>query len=443
MLQPRELLEQNLIKPTLEVKRRRGVVKEIKAHLSTKHDVFEGNIQTWINNPADNLKGIDWRLLYLFATQIYQKTGDSEIDPNQFFTEPESKTAEQYSGKMFIGEELKFPLKFNYALESSRDSWIIMMDIRTIVGMLNSRKLHWNPESQREATYKVINGETIEEATLHMENVIQMKRLLLDGKLERTQLIFNVSLGSSNFDEDVIFDKETHELQILDGVKTDIVDGYHRCKAAQLALEEKPDINFQFEVKLLNFTVPRAAEYLAQISKGTKMSEVKRRSMSKETNADIIVADLQEKSVLRDRISKKEGLMKSRKELVTYNTLVSSIEKNFDLSKKVNMYETTDYLTEFFEVLFSYYEESFTTNYHEIKNTSLINENNMFAGYILLASRMKSNGIEARQLNKYIKSIDFSKNNQLWVSLDVLDEKGRLTRNARTEIEKYFSQIEL
>jgi hypothetical protein len=443
MKQARELLEQNLIKPTLEIKKRRGVVKDIKSYLSEKHDIFDGNIQTWINNPAEALRNIDPRLLYLFSEQIYQKTGDLDIKPDDFFTESEIKTSRQYRGRMFLEEEMKFPLKFNHALESSRDSWIVMMDIKTIVGLLKARKLHWNPESQREATNKVINGEIVEVATIHMHNVNEMKQLLKDNKLERTQLIFNASLGSSDNGEEITFDKETKELQINSGTKMDVIDGYHRCKAAELALEERPDIEFMFEVKILNFAVDRAASYLAQISKGERMSEVKRRSMGKETNVDIIVSDLQEKSVLRDRISKKEGLLKSRKELVTYNTLANSIEKNFDLTTKVNRYETYDYLEEFFEVLFSYYEDEFTTNYDETKNTSLIADNNMFAGYALLASRMKSKGIEPRHVYKYLKDTDFSRTNKLWIDLDVLDEKGRLTRNAKQGIEKYFSDIKI
>lgn len=445
MKQPRELLEQNLIKPTLEVKKRRGVVKDIKMHLSEKHDIFDGTIQTWINNPSEELRNIDTRLLYLFSEQIYLKTGDLNVKPDEYFTDLEIKTSKQYSGKMFIKEEMKFPLKFDYALESSRDSWIVMMDIKTIAGLLKSRKLHWNPEAQREATAKVVNGEIVETATVYMHNVLEMKQLLKEGKLERTQLVFNASLGTANRDEEVTFDEVTHELMIHDGTKIDVIDGYHRCKAAELALEERPDIDFQFEVKILNFTVDRAASYLAQISKGERISEVKRRSMSKETNADIIVNDLQEKSPLRDRISKKEGLMKSRKELVTYNTLVSSIEKNFKLDRKIDMYETSDFLIEFFEVLFEYFEKELTTDYQETKEKSLLADNNMFSGFILLASRMKSKGIEARHLYKYIKDIDFNKNNKdLWVSkLDVLDDKGRLTRNAKQGIETYFSNIEL
>lgn len=441
MKQERSLLEQNLIKPTLEIKRKRSIVKDIKNYLSENYSVFEGSVQSWINDPT-TLKGIDTRLLYLFAEQIFQKTGDLSINPDDYFTEPEIKKAKQFSGLMELEEETKFPLRFENALEVSRDSWIVMMDIRTIVKLLKSRKLHWNPESQREATYKVINGQIIEQATFYAHNITEMVQLLKENKLERTQLTLNASLGTANEGEEVSFNSETNDLVIHD-CKLDIIDGAHRIKACEIALSERPDIDFKFEVKFLNFTVPRAAEYLAQISKGERISETKRKVMSKETEADIVANDLMAKSVLRDRVSKKEKLTKTRKELVTYNTLRNAISNNFDLSRKINVYETTDYLTEFFEVLLSYYENEFTTEYDKYKKESLISDNNMIGGFILLASRMKNNNIEARHVRKYIQNIDFSRNNPKWRELDILDEKFNLTKNAKQNIENYFREIEI
>jgi hypothetical protein len=340
---------------------------------------------------------------------------------------------------MYLKEEVKFPLHFDHAIECSRDSWIVMMDIKTVVGLLKSRKLHWNPESQRESTRKIINGEIIEEATIYMHNVYEMVQLLKENKLERTQLIFNCSLGTSDTGEEVKYDKDTNELTIFDCV-TDILDGMHRIKSAEIALSQNENIDFMFEVKILNFTVPRAAQYLAQISKGERMSEVKRRSMSKETNADIVVGDLQTKSVLRDRISKKEGL--SANEIVTYNTLVNSIEKNFDLSRKIDTVEVSEYLQEFFEILFEYYEDEFVSNFKETKNKSMLVENLTFAGLIILASNMRKKDISPSKVKKYIEDIDFSKSNKLWQSLDILDSKKRLTRNAKAGIEKLFSELE-
>lgn len=443
MLKDRKLLEQNLIKPTLEIKRKRKVVKDIKMHLSEKNSIFDGSIQTWVNNPSEELKEIDPRLLYLFTEQIYSKTGDVNINPKDYFTESEIKTSKQFSGKMYIEEDIQFPLKFKPVIQHNNNTWVTKIDIYTLVRLLDSRKLHWNPESQREATYKRVNGEIIEEATLIMPNVIEMKNLLKSGELVSSQLTLNASIGTSNTDEEVIYDSDTFELFINDGTKIDIVDGYHRIMASQLALSEKPDIKFEFDLKILNLTVDRAAKYLAQISKGERISEVKRRSMGKDSPADEVVNELMVKSELKDRIPKKENLSTIKKELVTYNTLVNSIDKNFDLRRKVDFYETCDYLIEYFNSLLGYYEEDFTSNYQLTKETSLINDNNMFAGYILLASKMKDKNVEARYVKKYIEKISFNKDNPLWIELDVLDEKGRLTRNAKSGIEKYFAEIEI
>jgi hypothetical protein len=56
---------------------------------------------------------------------------------------------------------------------------------------------------------------------------------------------------------------------------------------------------------------------------------------------------------------------------------------------------------------------------------------------------MKSVGISPIKIKKYIENINFSKENDLWNRLDILDSKKRLTRNAKAGIEKYFSELEL
>jgi hypothetical protein len=442
MKQDRTLLEQNLIKPTLEIKKRKGIVKDIKKHLSENFSIFDGSVQTWINNPSEELNTIDTRLLYLFAEQIYAKTADENIKPDEFFTNSEIKASKQFSGKMFIKDDIKFPIEFQPAIQHSMNSWTTKIHIKVLVEMYKSRLLHWNPESQREATLRIVNGNMIEQATIYMENVNEMKNLLKRGELESTQLTFNASVGTADGDEEVTYNDATYKL-IIHNCKLDTIDGMHRIKAAELALAEKPDIDFWFDLKILNLTVDRAAKYLAQISKGNRISETKRKSMSKESYEILIIDDLKNKSELGDRISKKEGLTSSRKELVTYNTLLSAIESNFNIGKKSVMYETSEYLIEFFDVLIGSYEEEFTTNYPESKKETMLVENNMFYGYILLASKMMANNIEARKVRKYINKIDFSKTNEEWKKKGILDDMGRLSKNPRKGIEEFFREIEI
>ncbi|WP_080845642.1 DNA sulfur modification protein DndB [Cytobacillus gottheilii] len=444
MLQDRELLEQNLIKPTLEIKRKRKVVREIKDNLATSHAIYDGTVQEWINNPAEELSGLDERLLYLFAEQVFNETKDLSVDPEEFFTEYEIKTAKQYSGKMFIKDDLKLPITFEPpVIEYSHNVWTMRIHIKLLVDMLKSKLLNWNPESQREATYRRVNGEMVEEATVYLDNVIEMKNLIKVNKLEITQIILNASAGSADNGEEVTYNSDTYELQVNKGTKLDVVDGYHRILAAARAMDEKPNIDMYFDLKLLNMTVDRAAAYLAQISKGERISETKRKIMSKDTDAIKVVEELNSRSELAGRISKKEGLTPSIGEIVTYNTLLNSIEKNFEFKNKKDMYDVSDYLTEFFDVFLSYYEEEFNEKYQETKKVSLINSNFMFSGYVRLASRMMEEEIDSRDVRKYINKINFNKDNPEWKQRGILDNKGNLTRGSVKFIENYFDEINL
>lgn len=441
MLQDRTLLEQNLIKPTLEIKRKRKVVRDIKKHLLEKHAIFEGSVQSWINDPT-SLKNVDTRILFLFAEQIYLKSTNEEINPSNYFTESEIKTARQYNGKLYIQDEVEFPLVFQPAIQHSYNTWTTRIHIKTLVSLLQSRLIHWNPESQREATLKIVDNEVIPTPTIYMKNVLEMKELLKKGKLEISQIVLNASAGTSDVGEEVNYNEDNYELKIL-SAKIDVIDGWHRILSSTIALSESPDIDFWFDLKIVNMTTDRAAELLAQISKATPISETKRKMMGKESYTDKLISELR-KTKIGDRISKREMLSTSAKELVTYNTLSKGIESNFKIDKISEMYEVVDYLTEFFDVLLEVFEDEFTTNYQETKEKSLMNDNNIIGyGFILLASRMKNENIPARNARKYIANINFERDNEIWKELGVLDNKGKLTKNPRIGVEKLFSEIKL
>lgn len=439
MKQDRTLLEHNLIKPTLTVKRKRSVVRDIKQYLAEKYSIFDGLVQSWINDPSKELKNIDARLLYLFAEQIFVKTGDININPEDYFTSSEIKTAKQFNGKLLIDDEIELPLTLNKFIQIDRDSWSGTISNKLLVGMHRSRLLNWNPEVQREATYKKVNGEIIEEATLYMENVKEIKKLLNQGELETTQIILNCSLGTGDGDEEVIYNPDSFELTILP-CKIDIIDGFHRLKGGELAISENPDLDFTWEVKILNMSVPRAGKYFSQINKRTPVSETKRKIVGKETYTDMLIDELK-KSKLGDRVSKKEKLTTKRNEIVTYGTLSYAIEKYFKIERKVDMYRVADYLNEFFDILLEVYDEEFNANYSDTKKKSLVNSNVMFVGYVILASKMREKGVEARKVIDYVKDIDFNKNNNMWEDIGVIDENKNLTNGARKEIEELFSSI--
>ena len=85
--------------------------------------------------------------------------------------------------------------------------------------------------------------------------------------------------------------------------------------------------------------------------------------------------------------------------------------------------------------------EEFIEHVNKVKKESLINANVMFAGYIVLAKRMQQEGISIENLSDILDSIDFSRENEMWREIGVLDDNKRIAMGARKKVKEYFNNI--
>src|SRR5699024_10142335 len=208
----REELENNLINPTLQNKRKRKSVSNIKENLLKKHKIIGGNVQSIINNPKKELTKLDWRVLLLFAEQIYLETEDNDsINYKNFYTVNEIQKARQYTGQLTVEGDISLPLTLDEATELDYDKYLVAIDVKTLAQM-SSLLLNYNFDIQREAKKKLVDGETIQEATLIMENVEEIKEHLLKDTLEVTQIVINASAGTSYEGNEITFDPKTRQL---------------------------------------------------------------------------------------------------------------------------------------------------------------------------------------------------------------------------------------
>src|SRR5699024_4012957 len=288
--------------------------------------------------------------------------------------------------------------------------------------------LNYNFDIQRESRKKIVRGETIREATLIMENVEEIKEHLLKDTLEVTQLVINAGAGTSYKENELIYDSEKGLLTINEGTVLDIVDGYHRCKASELAVNENPNIDFKFSVLILNYTDDQAMKYQGQLAKATPIAKTRQKQLSESRYADTIVKKLNNQSALANKISLSSRPNTKNKEIVSYNVLAETINKEFDLSRVIDVHLIGDYLVDFFDILIEYYEDDFGEGMVESRMKILLAENNMLIGYIVLDKRMYEKNIEPANLNRHFDNIDFSKDNIEWIELGILDKKKNLNR---------------
>lgn len=448
MLRDRKELEQTLTQVIIDskLKIKKKQIKEIKTHLA-QYDLFEGDIQSWINDPETHLHQIeDYRVLCLFTEQIYAKTSNNSIHPEEFFTSAEIEDSRKYSGLVEIKQnELTLPITFSNVQIVGNSAFMVTMDIKVIDQLLTTQILDYDFDLQREASYRRVKGVVTKEPTLNMKNVREISQHLQNDTLVPTVLVFNAATRSADSGTELIYDPKKLELSITKGTELFVVDGYHRCKASQNALQTNPNLSFNFAVLITNYTTRKAQQYQAQLAKATPISKVRIEELEALRLADTVVQQLKEESDLKGRISSTERVHFINNEIVTYNVLADTIEDQFKLDSRADAADVGDFLTEYFNFLIGSYSDEFINKVTETNKVSLINHNNFFIGYLTLGRRMMESGMKPRDVRKYIKNIDFSRSNSHWVTLGIVDEKGNITDTprARKAIREYFENIEL
>jgi hypothetical protein len=445
MLKDRKELEQDLVKviQTSKIKTKKKVVNDIKKHLAT-YDIIDA--QGWINDPEGRLPELDIRELLLFTEQIFSKTGAESINPQDYFTEGEFKDSRQFSASVDrLEKQIDLPILFSNATVVGNGAYMVTVDIQTIDKLISNELLDYNYDLQREAKFRKVKNIIRIEPTLNMSNVKEITQHLVDGTLVPTVLVWNAAVRSSETGTELIYDPTKLELTITKGTQLHIVDGYHRCKAAQNALQVNPNLHFNFAVLITNYSTKKAQTYQAQLAKATPISRTRIQELEANRLSDTVVQQLKDESDLKGRISQTNRIHSLNKELVTYNVLSDTIDEEFKLENRADAADAGDFLSDFFNMLLGSYPDEFLNNVEEIRKKSLINDNNIFVGYIVLARRMMENNIKPRDIRKIIKDIDFSRENSIWKQLGILDEKGNITETnkARKAIREYFNNIEL
>lgn len=442
MLRPRKELEENLINvmQISKLKTNKQVIEDIKNHLR-KYKVL--NAQNWINNPKKEIPNLEPMELFLLTEQVFVKTGSLIINPEDYFTEHERKKSRQYIGTYELEEEIKFPYTFENVSKISNKEYLVVVPSDFIAKLCMSRKLHYNFAIQRESVKRKIKGEIFEEPKLIMQNVLEIQEYLEKGKLKPTQLIYNAAIGTADAEQpELIYDEQERRLTITMGTILDVLDGFHRTKGAEFAFHKKGHLDCNFILLITNYSDDECRNFQGQIARATPIATERAEELLGERMADEVLKEVIPKTNLQGKVSDSWYVHKDT-ELVSYKILAEIIENEFNLEKMVDVYKVSKYLIKMFNYLFGIFEDEFLNNAKKISETSLINNSNMFVAYIVLGRRLMELKADPSEIIDIVNNINFDKSNNLWKEINVLDEKGNLTKKARESIISYFENIEI
>lgn len=450
MIGDRKELESHLIINIQKIKRQKKIINDVKFELAEKYGILAGDVQVWINKADEKLSELDIRELYLFTEQIYLKTGNvQELSPDLYFTDVEKDLARKYEASLYTNEKLTFPITLSDARVIEDGVFAVLMDIKLINDLVEQQLLIYDYEIQREAVLvKGKDGSVRKKPKLVRKNVEEISQHLINGTLSKTAppLIWNALPRSSSTGNELTFDPVRQELTIHDDTELAIGDGFHRINGIKNALLKDNTINRKLMVYISNMSKKLFRAEMAQLAKATPISTVRVQEWESKRYSDTIVQQLKLESDLKDRISQTNRIKTIADELVSYNVLTDTIDEQFNISNRAEAYDVGDFLVEYFNMLLGSYSEDFLNNPNKSKENSIIAENNMFVGYVVLARRMFEKGIKPRDVKKIINKIDFSRKNSLWIQLGIINNEGKNERDTvkiRKSIKKYFEEIDL
>ena len=319
-----------------------------------------------------------------------------------------------------------------------------IIDGQELAEMWRGGVITYNPEIQRGTKVKRGKDNTETEVAVYSKaNVKKIYESMLSGQYFTDMITLNV-LEDGN--EKIELDEEGN--LTVDG-EINISDGQHRIRALAMILEgnEKGNTAFdltelKFPVKITNYNVQTAQQQFHQFSQGLKISRSRSEYFNQTGLANIVVRELMKNSDLAGRVEVVRNSIpkKDEKHIVTFATLVNAIDLVYkDLETRVQALELSKYLAEFFNELINLIPE--LHNYEKrakSKETSLLGENFMFYGYVVISKvlRDKENWKEYLPL---VNELDLSKGSKQWYG-DVIKrgkERGYTIVN-NNEAEKHL-----
>lgn len=283
---------------------------------------FPGEIQDIFSKrrPIEMVSDLELCLITIALSQV-----DDSIIPSKFFNKNEIHIAEQFSKTNET--ESKFPIVLEKVLQVDEDRWFTFLDLQTIGKLYSSGAIIYNPETQRNLKIKEFENNIVKEININKIAVQEIKQLMLENKFIFNTLTFNLQQDG---EEEFEYDSKKSKFIITKG-NIAVLDGWHRSLSMLYALQENPELNGCFEVRITYFDTDKAKAFIVQEDKKNKINAHYIKSLDTNKLSNLIVKKLNENSnsYLRGKITTDKIYIKKGKTLIMFDVLSDAIEFTF------------------------------------------------------------------------------------------------------------------
>lgn len=180
-----------------------------------------------------------------------------------------------------------YPIRISPVIEIAEDQWVTKISIDLLKEFYDNQLIIYNPRTQRQLKQRRRGQDVSYTIDIVSSSVKAIEGLMSKGEFVPNALTLNLNVD----DPEVDFDIVGSEL-ILNSGKFDIIDGFHRFRAAINTKIKNPDFQFNFILNIMNFTENKACQYIEQEDKRNKISKSYLASMDKSSPTNIIIDKL-------------------------------------------------------------------------------------------------------------------------------------------------------
>ena len=298
----------------------------------------------------------------------------------------------------------------------------VKLPFSIIAKMFNNGIVNYNYQAQREATVVDTKlGEHLLKPTVYRDHVEDIKFHMQQGTFFTNHVVFNIL---NNGEELFEYNEKNKTLKFTKTAMSqmNILDGYHRCSAiTELINSGEYTEDSYIQANIFNLNIEEAQSYINQEAKASPISEIKRESLKKTIENDIINNINTKGSIDTNRMFKKisSNIDEVKKFYIKYalqNMLSSTLEDNFDkeeLKKRKCKVQITKDLLSIFDFWVEIHQDEFDNLEKNIKAKNYKVTSAMFASLIYIYS-------------KYYK---LEKNEEMIDDLETIDEQFKLSES--------------
>ena len=296
--------------------------------------------------------------LIAFTKSCYKHFNNTTYNPEKYFS---SMTLEGYRNYIFVNEEIDI-IKLHNFIEVDDTEYQGIISYRQIYELMNNGLLLYDMNCQREATYKKLGKDNwIKTPTVDSKAVANMEQLILDGKLETSQIVLTLLI-----DEEVTpkfdFQRTYENIGNIVCQSLTVNDGFHRCIAITKAtasnlVKNDKYIDGYIGVRLIIADLQRAKSIMAQSFMRSDISTDFKKAITEDDKSNFLDKIINNSDTLKDEvgITYEEAKTLNKK---TYRSLLLDIMKYMDIdySNKSEVIIKSKKIAEQFDILNGFIE---------------------------------------------------------------------------------------